>query len=298
MGSHRPGAATYMIGSAFAFALMTFFVKLAGQRLPSQEIVSARAALTLVFTYAMLRRAGVPSLGHNRKLLLLRGLCGFCALSCVYYAVTVLPLAEATVIQYLHPTFTALLAARVLGERLHRGVVGSLVLGALGVLVVARPASLFGGGAALPTLGLLAALGGALLTSCAYVVVRKLGQRENPLVIVLYFPLVALPASIPTAAAVGPLWPTPGEWLLLLLVGISTQVGQLAVTHGLQRFEAGSAAIYSYTQVLFAVVLGAIFLDEVPSLFTLVGGSLIVLSAALHRAPVPMRQGAAATRAG
>lgn len=273
-----------MIGSALAFALMTLFVRLAGRGLPSQEIVSARAALTLVFTFAMLRRAGVAPLGNNRRLLLLRGVSGFIALSCVYYAVTTLPLAEATVIQYLHPTFTAVLAARVLGEPIKAGMGVSLALGAFGVLLIARPLELLQGGAsALPTLGLLAAVGGALLTSVAYVVVRKLGETEDPLVIVFYFPLVALPASIPAMAAAGARWPTPLEWLLLLLVGISTQFGQLSITRGLQLHQVGNASVYSYTQVLFASGLGAVFLGELPTPWTLAGGALILVSALVAR---------------
>src|SRR5688572_20362062 len=99
-----------MIVSAFAFSVMTLLVKLAGQRIPSQEIVTVRAALTLLLSYAALRRAGLPVLGTRRPLLIVRGLFGFAALSCIYYAVTHMPLAEATVIQYLHPPFTALLA--------------------------------------------------------------------------------------------------------------------------------------------------------------------------------------------
>lgn len=302
VASRHRSAATYMVGSALAFALMTLFVKVAGKRLPSQEIVAARAALTLLFTYVLLRRVGTSPLGHDRRLLLLRGLLGFCALSSVYYAVTALPLAEATVIQYLHPTFTALLAARFLGERLRRGVAASLICGAVGVAAIARPASVFGGdGAPLPTPGLVAALAGAMFTSCAYVVVRKLGQREDPLVIVFYFPLVALPASIPTMAA-DAMWPTPMEWLLLLAVGACTQVGQLSITRGLQLHEAGFAAVYSYTQVLFAVLLGMLFLGEYPGPWTLVGGALILASAALNlsreRAPEALDPATEPARAG
>ena len=55
-----PRGARYMIVSAFAFSVMTLLVKLVGQRLPSQEIVAARAAVTLVLSYVALRRAGVP----------------------------------------------------------------------------------------------------------------------------------------------------------------------------------------------------------------------------------------------
>jgi drug/metabolite transporter (DMT)-like permease len=271
-----------MLVSGFAFALMTLFVKLAGERLPSQQIVAARAALTLLFTYVMLRRARVGALGQRRGLLILRGLCGFSALSCVYYAVTKLPLAEATVLQYLHPTTTALLAALFLRESLRPSVVLGSLLGLAGAVLIARPAGLFGVHAApLHGWGVAAAVGGAVFTSAAYTIVRKLGQTEDPLVIVFYFPLVALPASLPTALP-GALWPTPWEWLLLLAVGVSTQVGQLSVTRGLQQHEAGRTAVYSYSQVLFAALLGWLVFAEVPTPATLFGAVLILSGAMVN----------------
>ena len=95
-----------MVLSALAFSLMTVFVKLAGERLPSQEIVVARAALSLALSWSLLRRAGISPWGNERRALWLRGLLGFAGLSCVFAAVTHLPLAEATVLQYLHPPIT------------------------------------------------------------------------------------------------------------------------------------------------------------------------------------------------
>ena len=82
-----------MVLSAFAFSLMTVFVKLAGKRLPWQELVLARAAVTLVLSYAWLRFAKVPPFGNHRALLIVRGAFGFMGLSSVYYAVPHLPLA-------------------------------------------------------------------------------------------------------------------------------------------------------------------------------------------------------------
>jgi len=274
-----PLGARYMALSALAFSVMTLFVKLVGQRLPSQEIVAVRAALTLGMTYVALRRAGVPILGTRQPLLWLRGAFGFISLSSIYYAVTHMPLAEATVIQYLHPPLTALLAAVVLGERIQGATLGSIALSFLGLVVIVRPPVLFGAQAEpFEPLAVWAAVAGAIFSACAYVTVRKLGAREHPLVIMFYLPLVSLPASIPTIWGAAVL-PTFREWLVLLLVGITTQVGQLAVTRGLQLDSAGRAASYSYLQVLFAAVWGALLFDEVPEATTVLGAGLILLGA-------------------
>jgi len=274
-----------MVLSAFAFSLMTVFVKLAGRRLPWQEIVVARAAVTFVLSYAWLRAARIPPFGQHRALLIVRGMFGFFGLSSVYYAVTHLPLAEATVIQYLYPPLTATLAALLLRERLERSVFVSMALGLIGLLLVAQPAALFGGIAAqLDPGGLFAAFLGAFFSACAYVTVRTLGQGEHPLVIVFYFPLVALPASVVTMGTHA-LWPEGIEWAWLLLLGLATQVGQVAVTRGFASAAAGRMAAYSYVQVLFSAVWGVLLFEEHPTPLTLAGALLIITGALVNARP-------------
>lgn len=267
--------------SALAFSAMNALVKLAAERLPTQEIVFVRALVSLAISLALLRRAGVSPLGNRRGLLLLRGLWGYGALSCVFFAVSRLPLAEATMLQYLHPTLTAALAASVLGERFDRALAASLALGTAGVALVVRPAFLFGGAAApLDPLAVAAALAGATLTAVAYVGVRELSRTEHPLVIVLWFPLVAAPASLPATLAFG-LWPTPREWALLAGIGILAQLGQVWLTRGLALETAGRATALSYLQIAFAVGWGWLFFADLPSTWTAAGALLIAAGTGL-----------------
>jgi drug/metabolite transporter (DMT)-like permease len=132
-----------MVLSAFAFSWMTVFVKLAGRRLPWQEIVFARALVTLGLSYLAVRAAGVPTFGKHRKLLVVRGIFGFMGLSSVYYAVTHLPLAEATVLQYMYPPLTVLLASVALREPVDRSVLLSMIISLVGLLLVSRAAGRF-----------------------------------------------------------------------------------------------------------------------------------------------------------
>ncbi len=192
-----PLGVRFMLGSALAFSVMSALVKYAGTRLPTQEIVFARSVVALVLSLALLRRAGV--LARDAALAAAaRGLWGYGALSCVFYAMTHLPLAEATMIQYLHPTSHRELAAVVLGERGDRSLAASVRWAPPGVLLVVRPALPVRRAAlALDPVAVGAALGGAVLTAVAYVGVRELSRTEHPLMIVLWFPLVAVPASLP-----------------------------------------------------------------------------------------------------
>jgi len=268
--------AAYMVASAFAFSVMSALVKLAGERLPSQELVLARAAVSLVLSWLLLRRARRSVWGERRGLLLVRGALGFLGLSAFYWSVTHLPIAEATVLQYTHPLFTALLAALFLGERLHRGLLGASLLGLAGVVIVARPAALFGEHpAALDPLAVGIALSGALFSAAAYVCVRRLSATEHPLVIVFYFPLVAVPASVPTVVPVA-VWPQGLEWLLLLAIGVATQFGQVFLTQGLRREPAARATAVSYLQVVFAALWGVLLFGERLGALALVGAALVL----------------------
>jgi drug/metabolite transporter (DMT)-like permease len=163
-----------------------------------------------------------------------------------------------------------------------KGVVGSMAISLVGLLLVAQPPMLFGQAAVpLDGLGLLAACLGALFSACAYVTVRTLGQGEHPMVIVLYFPLVALPGSLLTMAP-NSLMPEGVEWLWLVLLGIATQVGQVAITRGLSSDAAGRMAAYSYVQVPFAGLWGIWLFNEKPSALSLAGAFLIITAALLN----------------
>jgi drug/metabolite transporter (DMT)-like permease len=275
-----------MLASALAFSLMGLCVKQVGGRIPAAEVVLARAIVSVALSWWLLQRAGVDPWGQRRGLLILRGAIGTAALLCVYAALAQLPMASATVLQYLYPTITALLAWLMLGERIGKRVLLAIALGWTGVVLVAQPAGLLQGAAALPPLAVLIALAGALFTSLAYVSVRSLGNSEHPLVIVFYFPLVALPLTLPLVA-LDPVLPTASELLWLVGVGVFTQVGQVYLTRGLTALPAAQATAISYVQVAFAGLWGWLVFGESVDGWT-VAGAVLVLAAmlvSLRRSP-------------
>ena len=269
-----------MLGSALAFSLMSLFVRLASERLPSQEVVFARALVSLLLSLGMCVRAGVHVLGERRGLLFMRGLFGFLAMSGHYLAISRLPLAEANVLYHLAPVLTAVLASRLLGERFGAPLVIGLSMALLGVGLVAQPTALWRGAGGLDALGVGVALAGACASACAMVLVRRLSKVEHPHVIVLYFPLVAMPAALLLHQDEF-LMPRGMEWLYLLGVGLSTQIGQVLLTRGLAALPAGKALSVSYTQIAFVALWGLLFLGEVPGIWTVPGALLIALGAAV-----------------
>ena len=301
-----------MLSSALSFSLMGVCVKALGQRLPVVEVVLGRAVISLALSLWLLRRARLSPWGERRGLLILRGVLGTAALYCVYGAIQELPLGEATVIQYLHPTFTALLAWLLLKERLSPQILVAIVLGWVGVWLLTHPLHLGGphlaglpletlqlgalqpasihpaapgaglaaadlaqGG--LPQAAVLLAVAGALLTALAYVSVRALGRSEHPLVVIFYFPLVGLVLTLPLVAA-NPIVPTGPELVALVGVGLFTQLGQLGLTKGLMGLPAARATALSYVQVPLASLWGLWFFHDRPSPDSLLA-ALLVLAA-------------------
>lgn len=274
-GPRTGGGLRYMVGAAFCFSLMSLFVKLAGRGLPVAEIVFVRAAVTLVLSWWLLRRARVDWRGHNRPMLLLRGAAGFAALFCFFFAVTRLPLADVTVLHFTNPVLTALWASIFLHESMGAREIGGLALCVVGVVLVAQPSFLFGAGPqALDPVGVGAALTGAFLSAIAYTSVRKLRETDHHLVVVFYFPLVATPASVPFLIGRA-VWPTPVEWLLLVAIGVVTQTAQVFLTKGLHRERAGRAMSVSYVQVVFAAVWGMLVFGNAPDPLGIVGAVLV-----------------------
>ncbi|EGQ7758358.1 EamA/RhaT family transporter [Vibrio vulnificus] len=277
-----PLGVRYMILSALGFALMSASVKYVSVHgIPLFEIVAARALVSLIISYLDVKRKGISVWGNNKRWLFARGAVGTLALMCVYYAVTALPLAEATILQYVHPVFTALLAVLFLKERVQPATLACIVLCLLGVFTMVYPSFDASGVGELPMLSVGIALLGAFGSSIAYVIVRKLSRTEDSSVIIFYFPLVALPVS---AMLIGDDFVVPDVALILvlILVGIFTQIGQFGLTKAMQTQTAGNASAYSYVQIVFSALLGVVLFNEVPSIWTLLGGSLIVIGALIN----------------
>lgn len=250
------------------------------------EVVLARSLAMVVLTYPLLKARRIPLWGVERRLLLARGALGFMALSGFYYGIIHLPLADVTVIHYTNPVFTAVFAALVLREVLRPREVVLTLTSLAGVVIVARPAFLFGTRTEpLDPVAVGAALAAALLSAAAYVTVRRLGRTNHPLVIVFYFGLISTAGSAPFVWGAY-VHPVGVEWVHLVGVGLTTQIAQVSITLGLRAERAGRAMAVGYLQVVFAAALGVLFFGEVPDRWTLFGAATILGStAALTRSP-------------
>ncbi len=262
--------------SALFFSAMAALAKMAGGQVPLFEIVLARSLVVTVLSGWGVVREGRGFVGREPRLLILRGVLGFAALSCFYFAVVRLPLADATVIHFMNPVFTAIVAALILHE--HMGLPeGLLILASLGgVILVARPAFLFGEANTLDPLAVGVGLAGSVLAAGAYVAVRRL-RSESPNLVIFYFAAVSTLLSLP-GVLMNPVLPSGPMWLVLAGVGLTTHLGQVFVTHGFRLERAGRASAIGYLQIVFAAGWGWLLFREAPDLWTWAGAGVIVAS--------------------
>ncbi len=267
----------FLIGSGLAFSLMSVCVKALGDRIPVSELVFARATISLIITRLLLFKNNINPWGYQRKLLLIRGLLGTIALFCIFKALTVLPIATATVIQYIYPTFTVICAYIILKEYIFKRIIYSIIIGWLGILLVSQPEWISNNNKIEIASALAVALIGALMTSLAYICVRKLSAKEHPLVIIYYFPLVSIPLSLPFLINNFVL-PNGFDWIWILGIGFFTQIGQICITEGLRLIPAGQATSLNYSQVIFSCIWGLLIFKEPISSTVCFGGFCVLIS--------------------
>jgi drug/metabolite transporter (DMT)-like permease len=262
---------------------MSFCVKWA-KPLPTAEIVFFRALIALVLCLVHLRFLGIAPLGSHRKLLFLRGLFGSCALIAFFWSIGHLPLATASVLQSLSPLCTAVLGVVLLGERFRAAHVALFGLALTGVMVMQGTGS--GGSAG----HIAVALSGAALAACAYTVIAKIGTREHPLVVVLWFPLVTVPLISPILWSVW-VWPSPKQWAALVGIGICVQIAQVFMTRSFQTGPTSVVSLVTYLGLVWAGLGGALLFDE-PLTFGLLAGAVLIVAAVIGttrlRAVVPV----------
>ena len=241
------------------------------------ELVWFRSLISMAITITYLRsiKVSVWGTGNNKQLLYLRGIFGVTALSLFFYTLQRLPLATAITLQYLSPIFTALFAVLFLGESVRRIQWLFFAVAFAGIWVLR-------GSAEGITWGIFfAGVGSAALAGAAYTVISKLKKREHPVVVVFYFPLIAIPVMSIFLPGV---WVTPQgiDWFFILLMGVSTQFGQVYLTKAYQAEDASKIAIFKYLGVLFGLGFDLVLFKITHSYGVLFGISLVLLGVILQ----------------
>ncbi|KAG0057341.1 hypothetical protein BGZ83_011584 [Gryganskiella cystojenkinii] len=299
----------YMTGSALFFSFMSLLVSLTAKSLPSFEIVFFRGVIQTVLGVIACHFLKVSPFGKKgyRFLLFCRGFAGSCGLGFFFYALSVLPLADATVIFFLGPVFTAILGRIVLKEPFGPLDALASTVSMVGVVLVAKPSVLFPPSPFPPSVGdeasllmmallqreeeeedrhrlfgALAALCGAMCSAVAYVLVRKIGkQGAHSMQHVTYFGAVSCFVSLAGLYVMQGGYVAPQGsmmWTGIISLGVSAFVGQIMLNSGLQLAPLGPGTLMRQNDIVFAFIFQITIQHEQPDLFSYLGATLVMLS--------------------
>lgn len=263
---------TFILLAAFGFSLMTFFVRISGD-LPTMQKAFFRNFVALIVASSAIIKSGKGfHIGKGNRLdVFLRSAFGTAGLIANFYAVDRLGIADANMLNKLSPFFAIILSIFILKEIPSRFDILTTIIAFIGALFIIRPTGTFT--AVFPA---LVGLFGGFGAGTAYVFVRKVSNKgvKTP-VIVFAFSLFSCIVTIPFLIAdYTPM--APIQWLYLILAGVSASLGQFSITTAYKYAPAKEISVFDYTQVIFAALLGILFLGEVPVTQSIIGYTIII----------------------
>ena len=270
--SQKSKGILYIMAAALGFAMMSLFVKLAGD-LPAFQKAFFRNFVAFIFIFIMMLREKVSFIPPKEHIpdLLGRSFFGTMGLLCNFYALGRLNLSDANMLNKLSPFFAIIFSIFLLKERPKFAQIIGVAVAFVGSLFIIKPG--FDNPQVLPAVaGLLGGMGAGI----AYTFVRRLGQKqENSRRIVFFFSafscILCLPFLIFEYERMSGL-----QLIYLILAGTFACIGQLGITKAYICAPAREISVYDYTQVIFAAVLGFFVFGDIPDWLSVLGYILII----------------------
>ena len=261
-----------LLAAIVCFACMDASAKWLGRGLGAVQIAGMRYLVSLVVVLALLNPRTTPGVLRTARPLqqVLRGLCLIGSTLGCFLAVRTLPLTQFSSINFSAPLVTALLAGPVLGERIGPRRLVAVLVGFAGVLVITRPF----GGAVSAAMGFAAVA--ALSNAFYYITTRLLAAHDRPETTMVYTSLVG---AVLVSPALLWTWQPPASalaWAVLIGLGLLGALGHWLLILAHRHAPASALAPYYYLQIVGAVAFGLTVFGDVPDLWTLLGGGIVI----------------------
>ena len=265
--------ALWLVSGGFIFTSNSAMIRLLSAEVESVQTAFFRAFFSVLLLAPMMLTGRVkPWQSQRLQGHFWRTAMGTTSMVLGFYAVSMLPLADATALAFSQPLFSVVLAALVLREKVRWRRWSATIVGFIGVLVMVRP----GSGSLQP--GAAVALLNALASATSILLVRRLSDSEKPLMILTQFALFS------TLLLAGPAiwfwkWPSAWGWALAIGVSISATIGQYFWVQAFAVGEMSAVAPFDYLRLPFAVFVGWMIWSEMPVIWTYVGAAIVIASA-------------------
>jgi drug/metabolite transporter (DMT)-like permease len=268
------GTATF-VGNMAVMALLSAAVReLVNRDYPLAEVLLFRYVFaSAVFGVILLSTAGLAALATRRPLdHAIRGISGVVSLGLLYFAITHIPIADATAIAYSAPIFITLLSIFLLGEAIGPRRWLAVILGFVGVLLITQPQ------ADSLDIGAIAALGSAVTGAMVAIWLRKLSSSEKSVAIGIYYNVLGSLVCLGWVLLSGWITPSDADIGLFFGFGLGCGLQQWLLTVSFRYAEASLLAPFEYLAMVFAAIVGFVFWGEVPTLTTWLGAAIIAAS--------------------
>lgn len=264
----------YMIISAIAFTFLNVFVKLLNS-FSVYQIIFFRSLGSLFFTTPFLLKLKISFLGNKNKLLVLRSIFGLTSMGLFFLSLKYIDMGTSVALRYVAPVFAAMFALVFLKEKIKPLQWLCFIIAFVGVIFLKG----FETNNSLD--GILYALFSAIFAGLVYVIIRKIGDQDHPVVIVNYFMVLSM--------LIGGLlsinyWVTPtlNQTLVLFSLGMFGYFAQLFMTKAMQLGETNQVAPFKYLEVIFTMVIGVVWFSESYTVLTILGVLLIIFGIVLN----------------
>ena len=283
----------FMLLASLSFAMMGGFAKVVSATLPPVEVTFFRNIFGVILVGLAIWKVPLKQTGGKPWLLLFRGSMGFAALLAYFYIMAHIPLGEAVTYNKTSPIFVAIFAYIFLNEKLHKSALLAIVIGFIGIVLVAQPQG--GSFDKYDALGIFSGIGAAL----AYTSIRELRKYYDtraivmsfmavgtvaPLILMLLTPYVEVSEDFDWMFAAF-VMPQGIEWGYVTAVGIFATISQLLMTKAYELTKAGIVGTISYSNIVFAVMIGTMLGDPIPDIWTTLGILLVIISGLLVALP-------------
>lgn len=259
-----------MILASLCFTFINLIIR-SLDHLPTSELVFFRSIGSVLCCLVIIKKLKLPILGTQRKLLVFRGITGLVSMFLFYKAIQIMPMASAVSLRYLSPFFAAGLAVFFLGEKMFKTQWLFFITAFIGVLI------LKGFDTRISMLALVVILLSAFTSGLIYVLIRKIGNSEHPVIIINYFLSIS---SVVSGSIMIFQWvqPLPHEWLPLVSLGFLGFVAQYFMTIALQIEEANIISPFKYSEVIFTLCAGWLLFGEYQTIIAILGILIIISS--------------------
>ncbi|MAK83834.1 DMT family transporter [Phenylobacterium sp.] len=264
-----------MVASALGFTVMTTLIKFLGDDYPAalQTFYRQVAGFVILIPFIINRR-GAAFATTRPGILLFRSAAGTLGMILSFYAFQKMPLADANALSFTRTLWLVPLAFFIVREPVGPMRIGAALVGFAGVLIMVRPGADGEFAIGWPAAAMLAS---SFLFALTITGMKVMTRDHSPMVLLVWSATLGLVFALPGALFVWR-WPEPFDLFLLSVMGVVGTLTQGFYIKGMSIGDAGAMAPIDYIRLVFAAGAGFLLFNELPTIWTLMGAAVVVVS--------------------